>query len=110
MPPDVCEKQCMMEQRIEALEKDSERNQITHKEFFSRFEDMKERMARTDERYMQIKADTSEIKNSVREANEAIQALNEKPGKRWEGIVDKVLWLVIGGMIAFFLSQIGLNV
>lgn len=108
MPPDDCDSKCVMKSRIEALEKDSERNQKTHKEFFGRFEEIGERMARTDERYTQIKTDTAEIKASVREANEAIQKLNEKPGKRWEGIVDKAIWAVCAAVIAFLLAKIGL--
>ncbi len=99
---------CEMESRITALEEDSRRNQTTHKEFFGRFEAMSERMARTDERYTQIKTDTAEIKADVRETKDAIQKLNEKPGKRWEGIVDKAIWAVCAAVIAFLLAKIGL--
>lgn len=99
---------CGLRSRVEALEEDSKRNQVTHKEFFQRFEDMKERMARTDERYTQIKTDTAEIKADLRETKSAVQALNEKPARRWEGLVEKALWAVCAAVIAFALGRVGL--
>ena len=48
-----------------------------------------------------IKADVEEIKDGV-------QAIAEKPGKRWEAIVDKVIWAVCAAVIAFLLGKAGL--
>ena len=99
---------CGLKTRVEALEEDSKRNQVTHKEFFSRFEAIGERMARTDEKYTQIIRDTSEIKADLRETKSAVQALNEKPGKRWEGLVEKGIWAVCAAVIAFLLARMGI--
>lgn len=99
---------CGMKTRIENLEEDSRRNQTTHKEFYNRFEAIGERMARNDERYTQIIQATSEIKQDVKETKNAIQSINEKPGKRWEGIVDKAIWAVCAAVIAFILARVGL--
>ena len=99
---------CGMKTRIENLEEDSRRNQSTHKEFYNRFEAIVERMARNDERYTQIIQATSEIKQDVKETKNAIQSINEKPGKRWEGIVDKAIWAVCAAVIAFILARVGL--
>lgn len=99
---------CGLKTRVEALEEDSRRNQATHKEFFNRFEAIGERMARTDEKYTQIIRDTSEIKADLRETKNAVQALNEKPGKRWEGLVEKAIWAVCAAFIAYALARIGL--
>ena len=100
---------CGMKTRIENLEKDSERNQATHKEFFGKFEAVNERLARNDEKYLQIIRDTSEIKNDLRETKTAIQQLNEKPAKRWDSIVDKAIWAVCAAVIAFLLARVGLT-
>lgn len=38
-----------------------------------------------------------------------VKAINSKGGQRWDGLVDKAIWLVAGGLIAYALSQIGLG-
>lgn len=40
-------------------------------------------------------------------ANE-VDELREKPGKRWEGLVDKIIWAVAAALLGFILAQIGL--
>lgn len=47
-----------------------------------------------------IKTDVTEIKSDVKE-------MKEKPGKRWEEIVDKVIWAVIAAIGAFVLGYLG---
>ena len=37
-----------------------------------------------------------------------LEALEQKPAKRWESLVDKALWAVAGALIAYVLSQVGL--
>ena len=37
-----------------------------------------------------------------------VDMLEEKPGKRWESIVEKVIWAVLAAVIAFALARIGL--
>lgn len=48
-----------------------------------------------------IKDDVIEIKTDVKE-------LADKPGKRWDSIVDKSIWAVLAAMIAFLLGRMGL--
>ena len=58
-------------------------------------------MALIEERMTQIKGDTEEIK-------ETVQELKEKPGKRWESVVEKAVWAVCAAVIAFLLGRVGL--
>ena len=37
-----------------------------------------------------------------------VDMLEDKPGKRWESIVEKVIWAVLAAVIAFALARIGL--
>ena len=37
-----------------------------------------------------------------------VDKLEEKPAKRWDSIVDKVIWAVLAAVIAFVLGRIGL--
>ena len=48
-----------------------------------------------------IKADVTEIKKNVKE-------LTAKSGKRWDDLVDKIVWAILAAVIAFFLARIGL--
>jgi uncharacterized protein HemX len=40
--------------------------------------------------------------------NKKVDALEGKSGKRWDGIVDKVVWAVLAAVLAFFLAKLGL--
>ena len=92
---------CPLVPRIEALERDSEHNKETHKDFYSRLENSHTAVALIEERMGQIKADTEEIK-------EAVQEMKDKPGRRWDGIVEKAIWAITAAFIAFLLAKVGL--
>ena len=49
-----------------------------------------------------IRDDLTEMKNDVKQ-------IKEKPAKRWELAAEKVLTLVIAGIVAWMLSQIGIG-
>lgn len=38
-----------------------------------------------------------------------LEALEQKPAKKWESFVDKVVWAVAAALIAFVLSNIGIS-
>lgn len=48
------------------------------------------------------------MNNSVSTLTKEVEELKDKPGKRWEGIVDKIVWAVLAAVIAFLLGRIGL--
>ena len=37
-----------------------------------------------------------------------VDALESKPGKRWDGIVDKLIWAALAAGLGFLLAQLGL--
>ena len=39
---------------------------------------------------------------------ERLEALEQKPAKRWESFVDKVIWAVAAALITYGLAQLGL--
>lgn len=53
------------------------------------------------EREERVESDVKEIKCNVK-------TLAEKPGKRYDSLVDKVVWAVLAAVIAFFLGRVGL--
>ncbi len=48
------------------------------------------------------------VESDVKEIKSGVQALTEKPGKRWDGIVDKLIWAVLAAGLGFLLAQIGI--
>lgn len=95
--PENCSSDCPMASRIEALEADSRHNKEAHKEFYSGAEASRTASALLEEKVKQIKADTEEIKENV-------QALKDKPGKRWESLVGYVLSAIAGAFILWLAS------
>ena len=37
-----------------------------------------------------------------------VEELKEKPGKRWDSLIDKIIWGIAGAILAYFLTQLGL--
>lgn len=52
-------------------------------------------------RQEQIGADVSELGTKVDE-------LEKKPGKRYEGLVEKIIWAVVAAALTYILGHIGL--
>lgn len=48
------------------------------------------------------------VETDVKEIKGDVKSLAEKPGKRWESIVDKAIWAVLAAVIAFLLGRAGL--
>lgn len=47
------------------------------------------------------------FESTLTEVRTDVRSLNDKPGRRWDGIVEKVLMLVIAGVVAYVLTKIG---
>ena len=43
------------------------------------------------------------------EPDEKVTALERKPGKRWDGFVEKLIWAIAAAIVGFVLAQIGLG-
>lgn len=48
------------------------------------------------------------IKTDVEEIKTDVKSIAEKPGKRYDSLVDKTVWAVLAAMIAFLLGRLGL--
>lgn len=51
----------------------------------------------------------SHMDNDLKEIKADVKTLTEKPAKRWDGIVDKIVWAVAAALLTFVFSQIGLQ-
>ena len=101
MPENCNPKDCPLASRVEALERENQRHAETHKEIFDRLRQVEQDNAVQSEQYKPIleKLDT---------LTQKVEALEAKPGKRWESIVEKAVWAVCAAVIAFLLGRVGL--
>ena len=90
---------CINEHRIMELENDIKRNQETHKEFFSRFEKVNERVVGYEKSMSYLTSTVSDISKDVKE-------IKEKPTKRWESLVMCVLTGIVSLIIGFMLKGV----
>lgn len=49
-----------------------------------------------------------EIKSDVSTLNGEVSTLKEKPGKRWDSMIDKAVWAILAAFIAYMLGKFGL--
>lgn len=55
-----------------------------------------------------MQRDLEHLTTYVNETREDVKELKEKPGKRWETLVEKILWGVVGAVLTFLLAKGGL--
>lgn len=49
------------------------------------------------------------MSEAVDRLDEKVTDLESKPGKRWDGIVEKCIWAVVGAVIIFLLAKLGIS-
>lgn len=58
---------------------------------------------------MEVMAEKQEqVADTVCKLDNKVTALEEKPAKRWDGLVDKIVWAIAAALIGFVLAQVGL--
>ena len=48
-----------------------------------------------------------EVKADVTSLNGKVEAIEQKPAKKWDGLVEKVVWALVAAAITFILTRIG---
>ena len=48
------------------------------------------------------------MNTSVLTLTTEVEELRDKPGKRWDNLVDKIIWAIIAAWLGYVLAQIGL--
>lgn len=92
---------CPLVPRVEALEEANRQHSATHREMFDRL-----RTLETLSAVQENKLDT--ILKKLDEITAKVDALESRPAKRWEGLVEKSIWAVCAAVIAFLLGRVGL--
>jgi chromosome segregation ATPase len=101
-----CEKNCVLAARVDRLEEDmkseKENRQKTHSEIYDRL-----RKVESDQAVSRTKLDT--ITDKLDSLDGKMDTLLSKPGKRWEAVIAAVISAVVGGLIVFVMTKIGLG-
>lgn len=50
------------------------------------------------------------IKDDISEVKRDVKSLTNLPAKRWNDVIEKIVWLVLGGAVAALLAQAGIHV
>ena len=50
----------------------------------------------------------SDIKADVAKLDHKVETIEQKPAKRWDSLVEKIIWAAVGAVLTFFLAKIGL--
>lgn len=104
---DNCQ-ECPVIPRVEALEEANRQHSATHREMFRRLGELETATAVQDTKLDTIDDKLDDIQTGQKTLLTKVEALEAKPGKRWDGLVDKVLWAVAGAVVAFLLARVGL--
>ena len=99
---------CPLLPRVEALERVNEQHSATHREIFGRLGALETENAVQNAHYKAVDAKLEEVKTDTKVILAKVEALEKKPGKRWEALVEKALWAVAAAFIAFLLARVGL--
>lgn len=47
------------------------------------------------------------VNQNVSTLTNEVEELKEKPAKRWDGLVNNIIWAVVGAVLAFVLAKFG---
>ena len=93
-----------MEHRLTVVEDRSKSNQY-------RIEELEKRQDNLDELVSTVKVlaiREENVENDVKEIKSDVKALTEKPAKKWDGLVDKIILTIAALLIGFLFSKIGI--
>lgn len=90
--------------RIQANKDLSERNQARIEKLEKGQEEFRDLVAAVNGMVVEQK----NIRNDLTEMKSDVKQIKEKPAKRWDSTVDKVLTVIIGAVVLWMLAQIGL--
>lgn len=104
--PETCNpKDCPVSAQVAALNEEFNRYRTssseTHKDLFKRIGDLEKAEAAQEKHF-------ETVNEKLDRLIEWQENQRDKPGKRWESIVEKSVWAVCAAVIAFLLARIGL--
>lgn len=56
----------------------------------------------------EIAAEMRAMREDMNKIDDRVMAIESKPIKRWEGIIDKIIFTILGIIIAYIFSKLGM--
>lgn len=104
--PDNCNPDnCPVNARVDVLEKEFDRYRT---EANGMHREMDGRIGALEQSGAAVREKLDSMDGKLDGLTDSVKALTDKPGKRWEGLVDKAIWAVCAAVIAFLLGRVGL--
>lgn len=106
------EKILELEREISTLREKQAAADEQHKTIFRRLDkqdemiDSVQRLANSVER-LTLKQETTQ--NKVDSLCEDLDEIKSRPGRRWEGVVQNAIYAVVGALVMFVLTRLGLG-
>lgn len=98
-----CENKCVNEHRFKQIEDDlkqlREKNSADHKEFYNRIES-------TEKAMVESMSDRKHINEKLDKIDVNVEALMQKPAKRYDTVVTGIITAVVGALVGFLLSGV----
>ena len=105
MPENCSPKDCPVSARVDALKEEfntyRSNSSRTNKEMFDRLNEL-ERAEAAQEKHFET------VNEKLDKLIEWQENQRDKPGRRWESLVEKAVWAVCAAVIAFLLGRVGL--
>lgn len=104
-----CKEPCAHLDKLEReVQQFRDQNSETHREIFKRLNTIERTNAVQDERYENTTDKLNEISEKIDSIGSKISAIEAKPGKRWDKLVETVLVAVVTAVVAYLLGRNGL--
>lgn len=95
----------MDELKIKLAEVEQREKSNTHR--IDKIEERQDNLEKLTDTISVLANEQEHIKSDVGEIKTDVKTLTEKPAKRWDATVDKVVWAIVGAVVAYALSHIG---
>lgn len=92
------------ERRLTIVEERSKSNE-------DRITDIEKRQDNLDELVGTVKVlavREENVENDVKEIKSDVKTLTNKPAKRWDGLIDTIITVLVGGILGFILAKFGM--
>lgn len=96
---------------MEDMEKVVVETEARSKSNVKRLDKVEERLDKQDELIRglsSLSVKVSTVERDVSEIKGDVKSLAEKPGKRWDSLINTVIGIVVGALLALAFTQIGL--
>ena len=99
----------LQEQIQRELEEHKKRSHETHQQIFDRLNRLETGAAKLEEKYSSIIDKLTDLSGKITDLIARISSMEQKPAKRWDGIVDKILTALVAALIGALLIKEGID-